>query len=87
LIIISDDPESPAWQDDTRYGGVWDYVPLSRIERLTLAAKDAHVLALTIGLSHGGELECPFAPQQREVAERFVHDLLEWAPEAAFTRD
>ncbi len=82
LIVISDDPESPAWQDDTRYGGVWDYVPLNKIERLALVAKNAYVLTLLVGLTHGGEIECPFAPERRAEAERLLHCLLEWAPEA-----
>ena len=31
LIVIRDDPSSPASCDDTHYGGVWDYLPLSRV--------------------------------------------------------
>ena len=27
LIVIRDDPSSPASCDDTHYGGVWDYLP------------------------------------------------------------
>lgn len=86
LIIIRDDPESPRSFDQTRYGGVWDYIPLNKIERIAWQARDAAVLSLALELPLGDRVESLFAPDQREKVEQFLNHLIEWAPEAALQR-
>ncbi len=86
LIIIRDDAESPESFDDTRYGGVWDYVPLSKIRQITYGARDAEVLAVTLGLPRGEQVETLFAADRNAEVERFLNHLVEWAPEASMRR-
>ncbi len=83
LIIIHDDPDSPPAFDDTRYGGVWDYIPLTRIERIACRDRDADVLSLALELPLGDRVESLFAANRRAEVERFLHQVIEWAPEAA----
>jgi hypothetical protein len=84
LILIRDDDDSPAWQAGVRYGGVWTYIPLTKITQLTLRSPADQPLALTIELPHGDCIQTLFAREQQPAVERFVHQVLEWAPEAAW---
>jgi hypothetical protein len=86
LIIIHDDPDSPPSSDGTRYGGVWDYIPLDKIERIAWQDRDAEVLAVTFGLPLGDEVESLFPAVRRAEVERFLQQVGEWAPEARLQR-
>jgi hypothetical protein len=86
LIIIRDDEDSPAWRNGIRYGGVWTYLPLDKITTLSLVHRNADVLVLTIGLPHGDRVESLFAAAQQRDVERFLSQLVEWAPEATLQR-
>ena len=86
LIIIRDDPDSQHAYDDTRYGGVWDYIRLEKIEQIVWRNRDAKVLSLALELPFGDRVESLFAADRRVEAERFLHQVLEWAPEAALQR-
>ena len=69
LIVIRDDPSSPASCDDTHYGGVWDYLPLSRVCEASL---DEHPTgpALLLRLPGDERFEVLFSPASRSEAER-----------------
>jgi hypothetical protein len=84
LIIVQDDPNSPTWIDDTRYGGVWKYLPLSKITALELTDLNTGLLAFHIWLPQDDPVEVLFAPDRRAVAARFLNQIIEWAPEATF---
>jgi hypothetical protein len=86
LIIIHDDPNSPQAFDNTRYGGVWDYISLNKIERVAWRDRDATVLSVVLELPLGDRVECLFAVNRREEVERFLNHLIEWVPEAAVQR-
>jgi len=86
LIILRDDPDSPQSFDNTRYGGVWDYIPLDKIERIAWRDKDAEVLAVTLDLPLGDRIESLFPVERRAEVERFFQQVSEWAPEAALQR-
>ena len=86
LIVIHDDPDSPQSFDKTRYGGVWDYIPLSKIERIAWRNKDAEVLAVTLDLPLGDRIESLFPVKRRQEVERFFKQVSEWAPEASLQR-
>jgi hypothetical protein len=86
LIVIYDDPDSPKSFDDTRYGGVWDYIPLDKIERIAWRDKDDSVLAVTLGLPLSDRIEILFPVVRRAEVERFLTQVSEWAPEAALQR-
>jgi hypothetical protein len=86
LILIRDDPESPEAFDSTRYGGVWDYIPLSKIERIVWQDKDADVSSVTLELPLGDRIETLFAADRHAEVERFLTELIEWVPEATLQR-
>lgn len=86
LIIICDDPDSTQSFDNTRYGGVWDYIPLDKIERIAWRDKDAALLAVTLDLPLGDRIESLFPVERRAEVERFLKQLSEWAPAAALQR-
>ena len=86
VIVIHDDPESPRSFDNTRYGGVWDYIPLDKIERIVWRDKDATVLAVTLELPLGDRIESLFPVERRGKIEQFLNDVIEWAPEATLHR-
>ena len=86
LIIIHDDPDSPPSSDGTRYGGVWDYIPLDKIERIAWRDKDAEVLAVTFDLPLGDRVESLFQAVRCVEVERFLQQVGEWAPEARLQR-
>jgi hypothetical protein len=75
LIIVHDDPDSPKWRDDTRYGGVWDYVPLNKIAAVDLTEQATGLLALTIQLPQNDHVDAFFSPNRRAELERFVTQL------------
>jgi hypothetical protein len=86
LIIIRDDPDSPQAFDNARYGGVWDYLPLSKIERIALQNRDSAVVSMALALPLGDRVESLFASDRRAEVERFLQHLVEWAPEATVER-
>jgi hypothetical protein len=86
LIIIRDDPNSPESFDNTRYGGVWEYIPLDKIERISWRDRDAAVLAVTLDLPLGNRIESLFPVERCAEVERLLHQVSEWAPEAALQR-
>ena len=86
LIIIRDDPESPQSFDKTRYGGIWDYIPLNKIERIGYRDRDAAALSLALDLPLGDRVESLFAANRRAEVEQFLSQVIEWAPEAALQR-
>jgi hypothetical protein len=69
LIVIRDDPTSLQSWDDTRYGGVWNYLPRSRIQHATLEER-ADSLALVLRLSGDERFEVLFASDRRLAVER-----------------
>ncbi len=87
LIIIRDDEGSPVWQPGVRHGGVWMYLPLDKITTVSLTVRNAQVLALTIGLPHGDRVESLFDAGRRHEVDRFLNQLLEWAPYATLQRE
>lgn len=86
LIVIRDDEDAPAWQNGIRYGGVWTYIPLAKIKSLSLQRRRADVLAVQIDLPHGESVESLFAVSQQREVEQFLHQVLEWSPEATLRR-
>jgi len=82
LIIIHDDSDSPRSADVTRYGGVWEYIPLNKITGVDQTEQEAGLLALTVQLPHGDHVEVLFQPDRRVELERFLSHLIEWAPDS-----
>lgn len=72
LILIREDERSSK-KDNTRYGGVWHYIPLRSIDAVAMTSDAADWLILSIGLTSAGRVEGIFAPDQRPEVEQFQH--------------
>jgi len=70
LIMIREEEKQIAKE---RYGGIWTYIPLNKIAKLSLSPKDANLLVFSVQLSSGDHLEYLF----RSSAKREIDQLLE----------
>jgi hypothetical protein len=75
LIIIREDETGRHWRDDSRYGGVWIYLPLGKIISVTLAKADANLLALSICLPQNDRIESLFLAVQQPAIDRFLNQI------------
>jgi hypothetical protein len=74
LIIIKD--ENPGgWGDDTRYGGIWNYIPLDKIASVSLAPKNDSLLALSIHLPQNDHIDSLFSVSNKQELELFLNRL------------
>jgi hypothetical protein len=69
LILIR---EEEARNREDRYGGVWDYIPLSKIVSLSLNARDSNLLGLSIQLQEDTGFELLFQTSAREELNRLL---------------
>lgn len=74
LIVIRDDPGSPQGCDDTHYGGIWDYLPLSQVRRAGLEQRSAGP-ALVLSLPGDDRFEVLFSEASREQVERLCTQI------------
>ncbi len=79
-IIIRDDEHSPMGNGQVRYGGVWTYVPLDRLTRVTVSARRDDRLLLTLYFAHDDSLTSVFAPANREALAAFLKQVASVAP-------
>ena len=70
LIMIRED-ERQSGED--KYGGIWDYIPLTKIVSLSLSGKDKDLLVLSIQLPASARLEYLFQAS----AKREINQLLD----------
>jgi hypothetical protein len=74
LISIKEDVET--WTDhNTRYGGIWTYIPLNKIMAVSLGERDNTTLTLSIHLPENDEVSCIFAMANRSGLVQFVDQL------------
>jgi hypothetical protein len=66
---------------------VWTYIPLGKITSVALVHTNADVLTLALELPHGDRVESRFAAARQNEVDRFLNQLLEWAPDAALKRE
>jgi hypothetical protein len=72
LIMIRDD-HSEIWWQQVKYGGIWTYIPLDKIRRVSLAKRDEDLLVLEIHLPAEDHVDALFsASLQRDVEEFLV---------------
>jgi len=74
LIVIRDDPASLQSCNETRYGGVWDYLPLSQVQGAALEER-ADGLVLALRLPRDDRFEVMFSPANHLKAERLCAQL------------
>jgi hypothetical protein len=75
LIIIRDDPSSLKDYNQTRYGGIWDYIPLSQVQSAAIEERPAGHLALVIHLPGGDRIEVLFSTEKRLELEQLFARL------------
>jgi hypothetical protein len=75
LIVIREDETSPRWRDESRYGGVWTYIPLDKITSVSLVPKETKLLALVIHLPENDSLESWFVASQQLAVDRFLSQI------------
>lgn len=74
LIIIKD--ENPGGgRDDTRYGGIWNYIPLDKITSVSLAEKGDNLLTLSIHLPQNDQIDSLFSVSNKQEVELFLNRL------------
>lgn len=71
-ISLREDESSPRGDNGIRYGGVWTYIPLSKITATALTKTDTNLLALSVQLPGNDSIQSLFLPDQKGSAERFV---------------
>ncbi len=87
LIIIREDETSRHGCYDSRYGGVWIYLPLDKIISITLTPTEANLLALSIYLPQNDCIESLFSAIQQPAVDRFLSRIASTAPRVAVTRE
>ena len=69
LIVIQEEANR---SDQTRYGGIWDYIPLNKIASLTYSEKDKGLLELSVNLTKGTQLDFIFQAYARPEVDRLI---------------
>jgi hypothetical protein len=67
LIIIRDDAR---WSSTAKYGGIWDYIPVTKILSLSQSETGDRLVGLTISLQDGARLDLVFQASAREEIAR-----------------
>lgn len=83
LIILREDEESPSEGGDSRYGGVWTYIPLDKITSVTLTQPRTDLLALSIHLPENDSIKSLFAAAQQPAVDRFLSQIASTTSRAA----
>ena len=74
LIMIRD--EKSAWQGDkTRYGGVWNYIPVDKITSISLTPKNDDLLVLSIHLPQDDHIDSLFSVSNRPEVELVLNQF------------
>jgi hypothetical protein len=71
LILIHEE-QKPWWHVGHPYGGIWQYVPLARLAAMQIRPEGDDLVALSITLEGGQEIETLFTPDQRDALQRLV---------------
>jgi len=69
LIIIR---EEKAGSDNSRYGGTWDFIPLSKIENLSTNMINNNLFMLSIHVAGEDHRDVPFLASAREYLDQLL---------------
>lgn len=75
LILIQEDLK-PWWHVGSNYGGIWQYIPLSRISSLELKPQGDDMLALSVNLPGDHVIETFFSASHRDELQRVVDQFV-----------
>ena len=62
---------------EDRYGGIWDYIPLQKIVKMSVRERGNDLLVLSIQLSEGENLECVYKACAGQEISRFLEQYQE----------
>jgi hypothetical protein len=74
LILLLEENQ-PSGRSTTRYGGIWDYIPLEKVCGVNLVEREGGLSVLSIRLPGGDQLEALFSSDVREELGGFVKEL------------
>jgi hypothetical protein len=74
LIMIRDE-KSGRWDDKTRYGGVWNYIPVDKITSISLTPKNDDLLVLSIHLPQDDHIDSLFSVSNRQEVELLLNQF------------
>jgi hypothetical protein len=77
LILIREETHR---QGEAHYGGIWDFLPLSRVAALSLSEKDSSLLRLNIRLAGELRLECLVEQASRREIGALLERFAEMQP-------
>ena len=77
LILIRDDETSQILNDESRYGGILNYVPLNHVQEISIGTGNDGLISLRITLPAGDGLQMPFATERRPELEQFIQNIKE----------
>ncbi len=77
LIFIQEDETIHRLQDKERYGAIWNYLPLSRIQDVVIETRSAKLCDLAVRLPGNEVQKMPFEIKRRNEAEQFVQKIRE----------
>ena len=69
LILIREEEKQVASE---RYGGIWDYIPLNKIQKMSLIPRDVNALVLSIQLPHNDHLDCVFQFSAKREVDQLI---------------
>jgi hypothetical protein len=75
LILIREEETTQRLKDESRYGGIWNYVPLCQVQDLMIEDHTDRLVDLTVLLPRGDHLHLPCANERRSELEQFVHNI------------
>ncbi len=76
LILIRDDP-SQRERAKSPYGGIWSYIPLRKIQSVTLAPGEEDRMELSVHLPNDQKVVLPYEETRRADAEKLRRRILE----------
>jgi len=71
LIMIRDE-KTGRWGDKTKYGGVWNYIPLDKITSISLTPEKGDLLVLSIHLPQNDHIDSLFSASNKQEVELFL---------------
>jgi hypothetical protein len=80
MILIRDGADK-WWDSGIKYGGVWSYIPLSRITSVSLTNKTDDTFALSVNLPEGDSKNLLFATSNRDEVASLLDRLADLRPD------
>jgi len=74
LIMIRDE-KTGRWSDKTKYGGVWNYIPLDKITSISLTPEKDDLLVLSIHLPQNDHIDSLFSVSNKQEVEQFLNQF------------